>query len=110
MLVGWSDGRIRAYYPESGRPFYIMDNAYGGSVTAVETLPDCRHVISGSNLGHVVVWDVPAPNYVTDVNHVYKHFLLKEHKAEVTGIRVRRNDAECVTSSIDGSCVIWDLE
>jgi len=112
MLVGWSDGRIRAYYPESGRPFYIMDNAYGGSVTAVETLPDCRHVISGSNLGHVVVWEVPGPGDESKSGplHVTRHFLLKEHKAAVTCIRARRADAECVTSSEDGSCIVWDLQ
>ena len=108
--VGWSDCRIRSYYPESGRPMYMVNKAYGSKVTAVTAYHNCQRFISGSDLGHVVVWEVPEPNYVTDVNHVYKHFLLKEHKAEVTCIQIRRNDIECVTSSIDGSCVIWDLE
>jgi len=111
--TGWDDGRIRAYYPESGRPFYTMDNAYGGSVTALATLSDCRHVISGSNLGHVVVWEVPAPGASTGPKggplHVTRHFLLKEHKSEVTCIRARKNDTECISSSTDGSCIIWDL-
>jgi WD40 repeat protein len=112
IVSGWDDGRIRAYYPESGRPFYTMDNAYGGAVTALAAFADCRHVISGSNLGHVVVWDVPSPGAVSSQNaplHVTRHFLLKEHKAAVTCIRTRRNDAECITSSTDGSCIIWDL-
>ena len=89
---------------------YVVNKAYGSKVTAVAAYHNCQRFISGSDLGHVVVWEVPEPNYVTDVNHVYKHFVLKEHKAEVTSIQVRRNDSECVTSSIDGSCVIWDLE
>ena len=112
LLTGWDDGRIRTYYPESGRPFYTMDNAYGGSVTALETLPDCRHVISGSNLGHVVVWEVPgvAAESKSGPLHVTRHFLLKEHKAAVTCIRARSSDAECVTSSSDGSCIVWDLQ
>jgi len=112
VRAGWDDGRIRAYYPESGRPFYIMDNAYGGSVTALETLSDCRHVISGSNLGHVVVWEVPAIGAESKSGpmHVTRHFLLKEHKAAVTCIRARRSDGECVTSSSDGSCIIWDIQ
>jgi len=115
VYAGWDDGRIRAYYPESGRPFYIMDNAYGGSVTALETLSDCRHVISGSNLGHVVVWEVPGVGGVDSKSggplHVTRHFLLKEHKAAVTCIKVAgRTDSECVTSSSDGSCIIWDLQ
>ena len=87
----------------------MVNKAYGSKVTALAAYHNCQRFISGSDLGHVVVWDVPAPNYV---NHVYKDFLLKEHKAEVMCIRVRRNNAECVTStsSIDGSSVIWDLE
>jgi len=109
-MSGWSDCRIRSYYPESGRPMYVVNKAYGSKVTAIAAYHNCQRFISGSDLGHVVVWEVPEPNYVTDVNHVYRHFLLKEHKAEVTYIQVRRNDSECVTSSIDGSCVIWDLE
>lgn len=111
IISGWNDGRIRAFYPESGKPMYTMDNAYGGSVTSLATFADCRHVISGSNLGHVVVWDVPTTQ--TDVkrqgSHVTRHDLLKEHKAAVTCIRIRKNDSECITSSIDGSCIIWDL-
>ena len=112
VRTGWDDGRIRAYYPESGRPFYVMDNAYGGSVTALETLSDCRRVISGSNLGHVVVWEVPpiGAECKSGPVHVTRHFLLKEHKAEVTCIRARMSDTECVTSSSDGSCIIWDLQ
>ena len=89
---------------------YVVNKAYGSKVTAVAAYQNCRRFVSGSDLGHVVVWDVPEPNYVTDVNHVYRHFVLKEHKAEVTCIQIRRDDSECVTSSIDGSCVIWDLE
>jgi len=114
MCTGWDDGRIRAYYPESGRPFYLMDNAYGGSVTALETLSDCRHVISGSNLGHVVVWEVPGVAGADGKSgplHVTRHFLLKEHQAAVTCIKVaRRTDNECVSSSSDGSCIIWDIQ
>jgi len=108
--AGWSDCRIRSFYPESGRPQYVVNKAYGSKVTAVAAYHNCQRFISGSDLGHVVVWDVPEPNYVTDVNHVYRHFVLKEHQAEVTCIQIRRDDSECVTSSIDGSCVIWDLE
>ena len=36
-------------------------------------------------------------------------FTLKEHQNTVTCIKVRKNDKECVTSSFDGSCVVWDL-
>lgn len=72
IISGWDDGRIRAFYPESGKPMYTMENAYGGSVTALSTFSDCCHVISGSNLGHVVVWEVPTMR-TTKVQHLNHH-------------------------------------
>ena len=35
---------------------------------------------------------------------------LKEHKGSVTCIKLRKNDAECVSASTDGTCIIWDLK
>jgi len=34
---------------------------------------------------------------------------MKAHVAAVSAIAVRKNDTECVSCSIDGSCMIWDL-
>jgi WD40 repeat protein len=34
---------------------------------------------------------------------------MKEHKGTVTCIKIRNNGLECVSSSSDGSCIIWDL-
>ena len=34
---------------------------------------------------------------------------MKEHKGTVTSIHIRRNHLECVSSSSDGSCIVWDL-
>jgi WD40 repeat protein len=34
---------------------------------------------------------------------------MKEHKGTVTCIKIRKNNLECVSSSSDGSCIIWDL-
>lgn len=34
---------------------------------------------------------------------------MKEHKGTITCIRIRKNNLECVSSSFDGSCIIWDL-
>ena len=56
---------------------YTMENAYGGSVTALATFSDCCHVISGSNLGHVVVWDVPTcipPGKVCAISNILISF------------------------------------
>ena len=90
---------------------YIMENSYGGSTTALATTKDSQHVVSGSNIGHVVIWEVPESK---SLKHGYaasvtKHDLLKEHKAKVTCIKINAKGTECVSSSADGSCIIWDL-
>lgn len=110
IISGWDDGRIRAFFPESGKPMYRMEKGYGSSITALATFNDCTKIVSGSNLGHVVVWEVPSMvNKNKGPINADKHCLLKEHQAAVTCIKISRNDKECVTSSIDGSCIIWDL-
>ena len=35
---------------------------------------------------------------------------MQDHKASVNTVSVRSNDSECVTSSSDGSCIVWDLQ
>ena len=113
-ISGWDDGKIRAFSPESGSLLYIVEHSYGASTTALATTTDNKRIVSGTNLGHVVVWDVPDPMYLRTLKkgstvNVTKHDLLKEHKAQVTCIKINMTDTECVTSSIDGSCIIWDL-
>lgn len=35
--------------------------------------------------------------------------VLKEHISAVSCIKIKRNDKECVTASLDGTCIIWDI-
>lgn len=88
---------------------YLMASAYGAEVTAIATFSNCQKIVSGSDLGHVVVWNVPEWRATNDLNYASKHLLLKEHKARVTCIKMSNDDNECVSASIDGSCVVWDL-
>ena len=34
---------------------------------------------------------------------------LKEHRGRVADIKINKNDTQAVSSSYDGSCIIWDL-
>lgn len=50
--------------------------------------------------------------YKVDYLQVWTYHLLhqlKEHQATVTCIKIRKNDEECVSSSDDGTCIMWDL-
>ncbi len=110
-FAGWNDGKIRAYYPESGKEKFIIEEAHAKGVTALASYSDCQHIVSGGGEGSVRVWRIHVSRghkgqelYTTELL-----FALKEHKNTVTCIKVRKNDRECVTSSFDGSCVVWDL-
>ena len=111
IITGWDDGRIRAFFPESGQLMYLIDNAHSKGVTAVAVTSDSKRIISGGGEGQVRVWDLEigqtpkGPCYVAKLRHA-----MKEHTATVACIRVRKNDRECVTASSDGSCIIWDLQ
>ena len=101
IISGWSDGKIRAFAPQSGRLLYTINDAHS-AVTAIIATNDCTRIISGGIEGNVRVWRV-GPQSQTMVAS------MKEHKGPVNSIALRRNDSECVSASSDGSCIIWDL-
>ena len=35
---------------------------------------------------------------------------MKEHRGRVADIKINKNDTQAVSSSYDGSCIIWDLK
>lgn len=35
---------------------------------------------------------------------------MKEHRGAVSSLHMSADDLECVSSSADGSCILWDLE
>jgi len=112
IITGWDDGILRSFYPESGKPMYSIKDVHGGGITSLALYSDSRHIVTGGMNGDVRVWEVNLssnakgqPCFVTKLL-----FKLHEHKASVTCIKVRSDDRECISSSIDGSCIIWDLE
>ncbi|CAL8328745.1 unnamed protein product [Lota lota] len=103
IISAWNDGKIRVFAPESGRTLLVIDNAHSMGVTAIAGTRDCKKILSGGGEGQVRVWELQQGGC---------HRLLetmKEHKATVTDIQIKSNDKECVTASIDGACIIWDL-
>lgn len=127
IVSGWSDGKIRAFFPESGRLQYVITDAHQESVTAVAVTNDSQYVISGGKDGRVRKWRIGSAKQDMVAS-------LKEHKgmpphlpccalrwltplfppppvaqAPVTHIAIRSDDQECVSASMDGSCIVWDM-
>ncbi|XP_033630475.1 cilia- and flagella-associated protein 52-like [Asterias rubens] len=102
IVSAWDDNKIRVFYPESGKLMYQINDAHNKKVTAITTTSDCSRIISGGGEGQVRVW------VISNMKATLKE-AMKEHKAAVTCIVVKKNDSECISASDDGSCIIWDL-
>ncbi|XP_065179655.1 cilia- and flagella-associated protein 52-like [Sycon ciliatum] len=102
IISGWNDGKIRAFFPESGKPMWTIEDAHNKGVTALCATKDSRRVVSGGGEGQVRVWNI---------TKTYQRMAdaMKEHKGPITMIKVRKDGSECVSASVDGSCIIWDL-
>lgn len=103
IISGWDDGKIRAFYPESGKVMFTIHDAHQRGVSAIACTSDCRRIISGGNEGMIRVWDIK-PDCQTLVS------TMKEHKNAVAQIKINKTDTECLTASWDGTCIVWDLK
>mmetsp|Transcript_41551 Transcript_41551/g.88542 ORF Transcript_41551/g.88542 Transcript_41551/m.88542 type:complete len:621 (-) Transcript_41551:103-1965(-) len=105
IVSGWSDGKVRAFYPQSGKLMYVINDAHKNGVTAMATTGDCHRIITGGMEGEVRVWRIGSqPKGSTAMEAS-----LKEHRGRVWCVRIRADDSQAVTASADGSCIIWDL-
>ncbi|NXY83917.1 CFA52 protein, partial [Alcedo cyanopectus] len=102
IISGWDDGKIRAFLPESGRLKYVIHQAHSLGVTAIAATSDCKRIVSGGGEGQVRIWDIGEKTQKL-------REVLKEHVSAVSCIKVKKDDRECVTTSLDGSCIIWDI-
>ncbi|XP_074777942.1 cilia- and flagella-associated protein 52 [Athene noctua] len=102
IISAWNDGKIRAFMPESGRLMYVINHAHSLGVTAIAATSDCKRIISGGGEGQVRVWEIR--------ERIHKlGEILKEHVSAVSCIKIKKDNRECVTASLDGTCIIWDI-
>lgn len=102
ILSGWSDGKIRAFLPQSGKLLYAINDAHNHGVTALMPTSDAQRIVSGGQEGEVRIWRIGRQTQVMEAS-------LKEHRGRVDEVRINRNDSQAVSSSYDGSCIIWDI-
>jgi WD40 repeat protein len=103
ILSAWSDGKIRAFLPQSGKLLYEILDAHVGGVTALQGTLESKRVVSGGMDGTIRIWSTG----------IQKQTLLrsmKEHRGRVWNIKINSNNKEALSCSADGSCIIWDIQ
>ncbi len=101
ILVGYKDGAIRMYAPQSGRLLTSLGGAHPAGVTALKWLGGgC--LATGAVDGQVRFWR--GLIYATKLE-----FTLRAHKNRVTALEVAAGGKELLSASKDGSCVIYDV-
>lgn len=59
IISGWSDGKIRAFLPQSGKLAYVINEAHKDhEVTAITSSVDCSKLISGGIDGELRLWHI----------------------------------------------------
>ncbi|VUZ43258.1 unnamed protein product [Hymenolepis diminuta] len=135
IISGWDDSCIRAFYPETGRLMYAVNDAHKKGVTAVAAMTNGSRIISGGGEGQVRVWEIrEIPTTSKKVIAAHRHrphrcqgdphgteeeegskffatllTTLKEHTNAVSCIKINKDGTKCVSSSADGTCIIWNL-
>jgi len=106
IISGWNDGKIRAFFPESGRMKFVIPDAHSEKVTALALADnDARgpwRIVSGGSEGKVRVWNVSSSHQALVAS-------LKEHRGAVNCLRLNKDSTQCISASADGSCIVWDL-
>jgi WD40 repeat protein len=102
IISGWSDGKVRAFLPQSGKLLYVINDAHKNGTTAMAVSNDSGRIVSGGMEGEVRVWRLGRQTQTMDAS-------LKEHRGRVWCIKITNDDKQAVSASSDGSCIIWDL-
>lgn len=75
IVSGWDDGKIRAFFPESGKLQYVITDAHAEAVTAVACTHDNTRLVSGGKDGRVRVWNIEGRTQTMELS-------FKEHKGK----------------------------
>lgn len=101
IVSGWSDGKIRAFFPQSGKLMWLIEDAHTNGVTALALTADAETLISGGQEGEIRIWRVSKTKRSMIAS-------LKEHRGRVSSMQLNGNN-ELVSCSSDGSCIVWDI-
>jgi WD40 repeat protein len=116
IISGWSDGRVRAFLPETGKLKFVINDAHtklpndkdNNGCTALAIVPNERPsgsyvLMTGGGDGRVRAWRVTS-------SHQAMLFSIKDHRKPVTAIKVAPDGQTAISASADGSCLCFELD
>lgn len=116
IVSGWSDGRVRAFLPETGKLKFVINDAHtklpndkdNDGCTALAIVPNSRPspswmLLTGGGDGRVRMWRVTS-------SHQAMIFSVTDHRRSVTAIKVAPDGRSAISASADGSCLCFDLD
>ena len=102
VISAWNDGVIRAFTPLSGKLIYAIPNAHNKGCSSVAITSNGKTLVSGGIEGQVRIWKIlPEKQSLVGV--------LKEHYGPITSVEINKFDAQVISASSDGTCIIWDI-
>ena len=111
IITGWTDGRIRAYLPQSGQLFYLIKDGHRGNnptalspggTTCLSTSLNCQNCLTGGTDGEIRLWQIGKQTQKLIISQ-------RMHKGPITAIMYIQNDYMAASASIDGQIMLWDL-
>ncbi|XP_060074864.1 cilia- and flagella-associated protein 52-like [Ylistrum balloti] len=108
LFTAWDDGKIRGYgHNKNGFCLkFTIEDAHSNGVTALAYTSERKHrIISGGGEGQVRVWSVSEDNKTYSLKEN-----MKEHRGSVSDIKISQDEKTCVSSSHDGTTIIWDMK
>lgn len=102
IVSAWNDGVIRAFTPLTGSLIYAIPNAHNKGCSALAISSCGKILVSGGVEGQVRVWKIEA---------IRQSLIgvLKEHTASIGSVCFNKFNTEIISSSSDGTCIIWDI-
>lgn len=102
IVSSWDDGSLKAFTPLTGKLMYTIPNAHNKGCTCVAISSSGRLLVSGGMEGQVRVWRISTQSQSLVG-------VLKQHSACVATVCFNKFDNEVLSSSSDGTCIVWDV-
>ncbi|XP_033121073.1 lysosomal-trafficking regulator-like isoform X2 [Anneissia japonica] len=111
-IASWehSDGILRLKHKPKVPPVNLIHSNKNDKITCCSSVTDCRLLLTGSASGIITAYNTKYnPDKQASIEIVGSKVCLYGHTDVVSSIVVSRPFSIMVTTSFDGTCIVWDL-